>query len=132
MVRSGAEIARAARRCIGVRFRPQGHDPRYGLDCVGLAAVAFGRDALTKDYALRGGDPERIDAMIKAAGLAPVRPEAAGEGDLLLLRSGPAQLHFAVLTGSGFVHADAGLRRVVETPVTPRWPIISAWREGGE
>jgi murein DD-endopeptidase / murein LD-carboxypeptidase len=34
-----------------------------------------------------------------------------------------------VLTDGGFVHADAGLRRVVETPGRPDATLIGAWRE---
>lgn len=38
------------------------------------------------------------------------------------------QLHLAIHCGASFVHADAQLRRVVETPGEPRWPIIAAFR----
>lgn len=131
MVRNGADIARAARLCIGVRFRPQGRDPCHGLDCVGLAGMAFGRAALPQDYALRGGDGVSIVAAITAFGLGAIDARDAREGDLLLLETGPRQFHLAVLTDAGFVHADAGLRRVVETPGRPRWPVLAAWRDGG-
>jgi hypothetical protein len=130
MSRSGEEIARAARACIGVPFRPQGRDPLRALDCVGLAGVAFGRRDLPSGYALRGGDVERIAAALAAMGLR--RIGAAGAGDLLLIATGPRQFHFAVKTQSGFVHADARLRRVVETPGEPRWPVIGVWREGSD
>jgi hypothetical protein len=49
-------------------------------------------------------------------------------GDILLLNAGPAQLHLGIWTGAGLIHADAALRRVVETPGLPRWPILSIWR----
>ena len=120
--------ARAARGCVGTRFRPQGRDPRAALDCVGRAGVALGVEGLPTGYALRGGDPATAAAVIAAAGLRPVAADAAAEGDLLLLATGPAQLHFAVLTDTGFVHADARLRRVVETPGRPDWPVLGAWR----
>jgi hypothetical protein len=121
-------IVDAARSCIGARFRPQGRDPAYGLDCVGLAGVAFGRDVLPRDYALRGGDARRIQAQVEGFGLR--RVDEAAAADLLLLRTGAAQYHLAVMTESGFVHADARLRRVVETPGVPPWPVIGIWREG--
>ena len=121
-------IVDAARGCIGARFRPQGRDPAYGLDCVGLAGVAFGRDDLPSDYALRGGDAGRIQALVEGFGLH--RVDEAAAADLLLLRTGAAQYHLAVMTESGFVHADARLRRVVETPGPPPWPVIGIWREG--
>jgi lipoprotein Spr len=124
------EIARAARGCVGARFRAQGRGAE-GLDCVGVAALAYrGRlqAPVPADYAQRGGDADAIGAAIERAGLRPVAVDAAGEGDLLLLATGPGQWHFAVLTGDGFVHADARLRRVVETPGRPEWPVAGAWR----
>jgi cell wall-associated NlpC family hydrolase len=124
------EIAWAARACVGAPFRAQGRDPAHGLDCVGLAGRAFGRDGLPRDYALRGGDAGRIGAVLAGLGLR--RVDAAAEGDLLLIESGPRQIHFAVKTASGFVHADARLRRVVETPGQPRWPVIGIWREADD
>jgi len=99
-----------------------------GLDCVGLAGFAFGLTDLPQGYALRGGDPQACRALIETAGLAPVDPEKAREGDLLLFNAGPGQLHFAVRTDSGFVHADAAARRVIETPGPPVWPVLGAWR----
>ncbi|HWW65310.1 MAG TPA: peptidoglycan endopeptidase [Sphingomonadaceae bacterium] len=124
----GQRVARAARACLGTRFRPQGRDPATGLDCVGLAGLAFGLGDLPRGYALRGGDPATCRALIEAAGLAPVDPEQTREGDLLLLKAGPGQLHFAVRTDSGFVHADAAARHVIETPGPPVWPVLGAWR----
>lgn len=104
---------------VGARFRLHGRDPASGLDCVGLAALAFGRDAPT-GYALRGGDAEAVAASLDAM---LVRADGAAAGDLLLLRTGPGQLHLAIRTEGGFVHADAGLRRVVERPGAPPWPV---------
>lgn len=118
-------IADAARALIGVRFRLHGRDPATGLDCVGLAAAAAGVAAPT-GYALRGGDPERIARACRAAGFAPA--EDMRPGDLLLLRPGPGQLHLAVKTEAGFVHADAGLRRIVERPGRPEWEVMQIWR----
>jgi hypothetical protein len=134
----GQKVARAARACLGARFRPQGRDVALGLDCVGLVAVAFraaGYEAsVPRGYPLRGGNGAAFAAVIEAGGLRPVAPDEAGEGDLLLLLAGPAQFHLAVRTDTGFVHADAGLRRVIETPGQPPWPILGAWRvpQGGE
>jgi len=122
-------IIAAARVCVGARFRLHGRAPGTGLDCVGLAALAYAgrlKGAVPSGYALRGGDPEAVAARIDALGLA--RGDGRRPGDLLLLVSGPFQLHLAIRTERGFVHADAGLRRVVETPGEPRWPLAAAWR----
>ena len=114
-----------ARAAIGARFRLHGRGPATGLDCVGLAAWAFEAD-VPRDYALRSGDVARVRSVIAALGLAPVADRAAG--DLLLLRAGPGQLHLAIDSGSGIIHADAMLRHVVERPGAIPFPVIARWR----
>ena len=59
-------------------------------------------------------------------GLRRVRRDPAA-GDLVLLKSGPAQCHLAVMTAAGFVHAHAGVGRVVETPGPSPWPVLAIW-----
>jgi hypothetical protein len=127
----GEAIAQRARALVGTRFRAQGRDAD-GLDCVGLVAVALGRAGVRRDYALRGGCLGSLEAELSAAGLARVQEPAAG--DVLVMRAGPGQLHLGVWTGGGLVHADAGLRRVVERPGEVPWPVVGVWRDvaGGE
>lgn len=131
-VSEGRDVARAAQALVGARFRLHGRDPATGLDCVGVAALALkgaGHEAAApQGYALRGGDAPGWSSTLDAAGLR--RVDCARAGDLMLLSTGPGQAHLAVWTGQGFVHADAGLRRVVETPGRPRWPLIGLWRAG--
>lgn len=120
-------IVARARACVGARFRPQGRDPAHGLDCVGLVAVALNEPAVPKDYALRCSDAKRLGEGLRAAGL--VRAAEPGMGDVLLLRIDSTQLHLAIRTPDGIVHADAGLRKIVERPGPPAWPLLSAWRQ---
>jgi hypothetical protein len=47
---------------------------------------------------------------------------------VLLTRTGPGQLHLGVWTGSGLIHADVGLGRVVERPGAVAWPVLGIWR----
>lgn len=119
------QIVARARGCVGARFRPYGRDPALGLDCVGVAAIAFGRTEIAA-YALRSADVRAADAALVKAGLR--RIATAEAGDLALLQAAPTQLHLAVLTDIGFVHADTGLGRIVETPGRPDG-LLSAWRE---
>lgn len=120
---------------VGTRFRPQGRDPAYGLDCIGLTALAYraagAAPIMPQGYRLRGGSSDEAHAYLRATGFVEIAPDAARAADLLLLRPGPRQLHLAVMTKGCFIHADAGLRRVVETPGRPPWPVVSAWRWGG-
>jgi len=117
-----------ARGAIGARFRLHGRDVANGLDCVGLAGLAYGVEP-PRGYALRSGDAARIEAAAAAAGLARVgdgRP-----GDLLLFQAGPGQLHLAIASEDGVIHADAVLRRVVERPGRPPWIELMRWRRMG-
>ncbi len=117
----------AARGCVGARFRLHGRSPETGLDCIGLAGIAYGVADLPAGYALRGDRLADLLAGIAAAGLVPT-DDVPRPGDLLLLRPGPFQFHLAILTDRGFVHADAGLRRVTEAPGAPPWPELGRWR----
>jgi hypothetical protein len=49
-------------------------------------------------------------------------------GDVMMLEVASDQVHLAVRTDAGFVHAHAGIGRVVETPGLPEWPVIGAYR----
>ena len=121
-----ASAVARARALVGTRVRLHGRGPD-GVDCVGLAAIVFGEDAPT-GYPLRGGDPGRVAAVLDARF---ARADARSAGDLLLMTTGPGQLHLGVWTGAGLIHADAGLRRVVERPGAPPWPVLGAWRKSG-
>jgi cell wall-associated NlpC family hydrolase len=128
MTARAERVVQRARSLIGVRFRPQGRSPASGLDCIGVVAAAVEAPAPPGDYALRGGSAARLAEALAAAGLC--RVEAAAAGDVVVLAPGQGQLHLAVLTATGLVHGDAGLRRVVERPGPPPWPIASIWRIG--
>ena len=116
-----------ARALLGVPFRLHGRAPEYGLDCVGLIAIAFGlRDGVPTGYPLRGGDTQRFERILRRQGFVS-RKAGWRRGDVLLLRPGPAQVHLGLWTGEGLIHADAGLGRIVEMPGIPSWPVLSAW-----
>ena len=119
-------VAEAALRAVGTRFRLHGRGAE-GLDCVGLVALALRAGgysgAVPSGYSLRGGDWGLLDRLL-------VRVVEAEPGDVLVMAVGPGQIHLGIRTVGGFVHADAGLRRVVERPGMPPWPLIGVWRVG--
>ncbi|MCD2317649.1 peptidoglycan endopeptidase [Sphingomonas sp. IC-11] len=127
---AGERVAAAARGVVGAPFRLQGREPATGLDCVGVVALALqagGHEGpVPSGYGLRCGDAARYRSCW--AGLAGADGRRAG--DVLLCLAGPRQLHLAIRTATGFVHADAGLRRVVERPGQLPWPLVMAWRLG--
>lgn len=132
MSRPGETLAAAALALVGTRFRLHGRDPATGLDCIGLLAAALadsGRAApLPIHYALRNRSIASLLEFAAPAGL--VETAAPIEaGDVLLVRTGPAQHHLLIAApGQGFVHAHAGLRRVAVTPGPLAWPAERHWR----
>jgi murein DD-endopeptidase / murein LD-carboxypeptidase len=119
-------IARA-RALLGMPFRLHGRDPDTGLDCVGLVSEACQRQVgIPTGYALRGGSADSYSRTIAALRLTRRRGEPR-RGDILLMVAGPQQFHLGLWTGDSLIHADAMLRRVVETPGAVPWPIIGAW-----
>jgi hypothetical protein len=128
---SRSALAEAAAGLEGTRFRLQGRDPATGLDCVGVLAaalVAVGRSApLPKTYRLRTSTPGNIDTMARDCGL---RATVGGvhEGDVLLVHVSACQFHLLIALGpAAFVHAHAGLRRVVRHDGPIAWPVIGHW-----
>lgn len=121
--------AERARALVGCRFRPQGRDAGTGLDCIGLVAAVFRipADSVPSDYRLRGDHFQRVRTGLNAH-FRRVPVNRAVTGDVLLIAAAADQPHLAILTDRGFVHAHAGLRRVVETPGTSPWPPLCAFR----
>lgn len=129
---TGERLAAAAEETVGAPFRLHGRDPRTGLDCVGVLQVALagiGRKAeLPRAYSLRSRRIEGLEAIAENCGLrpehGPIRP-----GDVLFLRTAACQFHLAIAARCGnFVHAHAGLRRVVLGPLPQSWPVAVHWR----
>ena len=116
---------------IGTRFRPQGRS-EGALDCLGLMieVYAIPGDQVRRDYRLRGDHGGEI-----ASGLKPyfrtVAAGAARAGDAVLFRIADDQFHFAVKTERGFIHAHAGIGKVVEHPGVPDWPLAGTYRRRG-
>jgi murein DD-endopeptidase / murein LD-carboxypeptidase len=117
-----------ARALVGTRFRLQGRGPE-GLDCVGVAVAAFNlpTEAIRRDYRLRGDHELEVRSFL-ARDFRRVSKSQMRPGDLMLMRVSNDQLHLGVRTAAGFVHAHAGLRRVVETPGMPEWPLLGTYR----
>lgn len=121
--------AERARQLVGTRFRPQGRSSELGLDCIGLVMAVFAIPPalVRRDYRLRGDHRHEI-----MTGLAPwfrrvPRPRRR-PGDVLLFQVASSQMHLAVQTGDGMVHADALRGKVVESGAIPLWPLVAVFR----
>lgn len=128
----GERVAAEAAQLVGSPFRLRGRDPATGLDCIGLAATALHRAgiplAVPTGYALRNRDISGHLALAAQPGLIAVS-SAPIPGDLILVTPGPAQ-HHLVIAGQNhtFIHAHAGLGRVVQSPAPMPWPMVAHWR----
>lgn len=125
----GEQAVARARALIGTRFVAQGRDPSSGLDCVGLALIAYGIDGagVRDDYRLSGGHRAAILDFARSNFRRVPRPRRRA-GDLVLLRPGAAQWHLGIWTGAGLIHADIVSRKVVERPGPPQWPVAAVLR----
>lgn len=123
------EIVRRARALAGCRFRPQGRDPATGLDCVGVVLWSCGiaSDGVPRDYRLRGAHRDEIESQL-GRHFRRIAKTKRGAGDVVLCSVSANHVHLAVCCRASFVHADARLRRVVETPGSPQWPILGVFR----
>jgi hypothetical protein len=122
-------FVRAARSLVGSRFRPQGRAAESGLDCAGVIILTFGLspENYRRDYRLRGMNRPEVDEALQRDFRRVARNECR-PGDVMMLQVARDQLHLALNTDAGFIHADARLRRVTETPGTPPWPLLAVYR----
>lgn len=131
MTKEACSLAQASARFVGVTFRLHGRNPATGLDCVGLVAsalAAIGRTPVVpQDYALRNSEITKLLAFA-AANAFEHRAGPIETDDLILVRPGPAQFHLLIAEHSGsFIHAHAGLRRVVRMPGPLGWTVHRHW-----
>jgi murein DD-endopeptidase / murein LD-carboxypeptidase len=128
----GDTIAKRALSQIGVPFRLHGRVAGQALDCVGLAGYALfgaGGHALPLQYSLRGDFTENVHQFFAKHNF--IKLESGSDflcGDIILCQTAPQQMHLMVRVNGGFVHAHAGLRKIVFTPLPSPWPILCGWR----
>lgn len=125
-------LADAAEALLGTPYRLHGRDPRMGVDCVGLIIAALRSIGMNPveppAYAMRNRSIDAHRDTASAMGLMSAMPPVVA-GDILLTKTGAAQFHLLIAARNGdFVHAHAGLRRVVMTPGPICWPIEDHWR----
>ena len=133
---TGLALAEAAQDLLGSPFRLHGREPACGLDCIGVLAAALsaiGKScALPNGYSLRSIRIDQAQTIAMSCGFVsadlPIQ-----SGDVVMVRISPCQYHLLVAIGEDrFVHAHAGLRRVVQLPGPVPWPLVGHWRLGNE
>ncbi len=131
-MRDGERLALAAAKLLGAPFRLQGRNPRFGIDCVGLVTVAIqsiGRPVVAPSgYRLRNAT---IEHWLRYAEQCSLVPAEGGieTGDVILVTPGAGQAHLLIAENSAsFLHAHAGLRKVVRQTGAMNSPIRFHWR----
>ncbi len=124
----------AAAALVGVRFRLHGRCAQHGVDCAGLIIAAYAsaghrpRDVPDR-YRRRGVPGAALRSWFHGAGFDPVAAIADQPGDILLVDSGAAHWHLLISGGGGaFIHAHAGLGRVVAGHGAFPGAVDSRWR----
>jgi len=114
-------IVAMARGQIGTRYKLGGTSPNRALDCSGL--VKYVMSAL--DVML----PRTARQQATVGQEVPKDLAALKPGDLLTFGRGKKISHIGIYVGDGrMVHASTSQRRVIETKLTARSPLIRQWK----
>jgi murein DD-endopeptidase / murein LD-carboxypeptidase len=129
---TGAEIAQRALAELGTPFRLRGRISGVALDCVGLVAVALRESDAPDRYTLKGNYSNIINSYMVQKRLNSVAVNTAADGDIAQVSCYANQQHLMIRANDGWVHAHAGLGRVVHMPGASPWPITTVWRRSGD
>ncbi len=114
-------IVSKARSQIGTRYKLGGSKPNLALDCSGL--VKYVMSALDVVLPRTARQQATVGTEV-AKDLAALKP-----GDLLTFGKGKRISHIGIYVGEGrMVHASTSQRRVIETPINTRSPLIRQWK----
>lgn len=113
-------IVAKARSSLGTKYRLGGNKPGVGLDCSGLVRYAMS----VIDLVL----PRTAQGQSKVGTAVPKDVAALEPGDVLTFGRGTRISHVGIYVGDGkMIHASTSQRRVIETPITKRSPLIRQW-----
>jgi cell wall-associated NlpC family hydrolase len=114
-------IVSKARGSVGTRYKLGGTKPGIGLDCSGLVRYAMG----VLDVVL----PRTAQGQAGAGAEVPRDVAALKPGDVLTFGRGSRISHVGIYVGDGkMIHASTSQRRVIETSITKRNPLIRQWK----
>jgi cell wall-associated NlpC family hydrolase len=124
-----ADFIAQARALIGTPFMHQGRT-QYGLDCIGLAALAARRAGthITWDRTCYPRDP--TGELKPALDEHMVTVHAWCAADILLFRFGLEPQHVGIWTGRSLIHTPGRVGRVVEHDLDDWWSrrVVAAYR----
>ncbi len=116
-------------------FVLHGRTPGHALDCIGLVAHCLNqngyRGKIPIDYTMRGSHLARIQSYFSNPEFVTVPVDEYGDGDIAVVQCADRQFHVMIRAPTGWIHAHAGLGRVVFSPDPIIWPLIAIWRHRG-
>lgn len=114
-------VVARARTQLGTRYKLGGTTPNVALDCSAL--VRYVMEAFNLPL------PRTAQQQASAGTEVPRRLDALKPGDLLTFGRGTRVSHVGIYVGEGrMVHASTSRRRVVETALSPRSPLVRQWK----
>lgn len=114
-------IVAKARGQIGTRYKLGGTKPNLALDCSGLVKYVMG----ALDVML----PRTAQKQATVGQEVPKDLAALKPGDLLTFGRGKRISHIGIYVGEGrMVHASTSQRRVIETRISERSPLLRQWK----
>lgn len=114
-------VVAMARGSVGTRYKLGGTKPGVGLDCSGLVRYAMSVIDLVM--------PRTAATQAKAGTEVPKDLTALKPGDVLTFGRGKRISHVGIYVGDGkMVHASTSQRRVIETSITARNPLLRQWK----
>lgn len=114
-------IVSKARGSVGTRYKLGGTKPGVGLDCSGLVRYAMSMLNVVLPRTAQGQSQVGAEVPKDVAALKP--------GDVLTFGRGKRISHVGIYVGDGkMVHASTSQRRVIETSLNKRNPLIRQWK----
>ncbi len=114
-------VVARARTQLGTRYKLGGTTPNVALDCSAL--VRYVMEAFSLPL------PRTAQQQARSGVEVPRRLDALKPGDLLTFGRGSRVSHVGIYVGEGrMVHASTSRRRVIETALTPRSPLVRQWK----
>ncbi|MBL0939187.1 MAG: C40 family peptidase [Gemmatimonadaceae bacterium] len=114
-------IVSKARSSLGTRYKLGGTKPGIGLDCSGLVRYAMSMLDMVM--------PRTAQGQSKIGSEIPKDVAALKPGDVLTFGRGARISHVGIYVGDGkMIHASTSQRRVIETALNKRNPLIRQWK----
>lgn len=114
-------VVSKAREAVGTKYKLGGTKLGVGFDCSGLVQFAMSALEIVLPRTAQSQSQVGVEVPKDVAALQP--------GDVLTFGTGKRISHVGIYVGDGkMIHASTSKRRVIETSITQRSPLIRQWK----